>query len=262
MQKEPQPMSQGLTTDLSGQVAIITGGAGGLGRAFASALGDCGASLLLVGSRQARLDDALALLWGRGLVAEGFAADVTDEAAMQAMAQHAVRRFGRIDILVNNAAIMEAIDQPLLSYPMDLVRRTIDVNLIGPLNAIRAVAPTMREQRRGRIVNISSTGAYRASHAYGIAKLGLQGMTSYLAGELRGSGVTINAIAPGMVKTEQGDIARASIDPDKIAADMPLKPVGEPEDIVGALLYLCSAAADWTTGATIRVDGGLVKSVF
>ena len=182
-------MDFGLTVDLGGQVAIVTGGGGGLGRTFADALGRAGASIVLVGTHLARLEEAAAGLRDADITAKPFAADVTDEGAMQAMAAFALDRFGRIDILVNNAAKMEPIGQPLLTYPIDLVRRTIDVNLIGPLNAIRAVAPAMRSRGYGRIVNISSTGAYRASHAYGISKLGLQGMSSYLSGELGPGGL-------------------------------------------------------------------------
>ena len=141
------------------------------------------------------------------------------------------------------------------------MRRTIDVNLVGPLNCIRGVVPVMRERGYGRIVNITSGGAYTASHAYGISKLGLQGLTSWLATELGGSGITINAIAPGMMKTAQGDKARATFDADALAPTIPLKTYGEPEDLVGALLFLCSPGAAWMTGHILRVDGGWIKSV-
>jgi NAD(P)-dependent dehydrogenase (short-subunit alcohol dehydrogenase family) len=254
-------MTYGLTVDLSGQVAIVTGGGGGLGRAFALALGRSGAKLVVADFNGDNAEASVAALRAEGIAAEAFVVDVTDEAATVALGQFAVGRFGGVDILVNNAAFMEPINQPLLTYPIELVRRTIDVNLVGPLNCIRGVAPAMTAKGYGRIVNITSGGAYAASHAYGISKLGLQGLTSYLASELGHAGVTINAIAPGMMKTAQGDKARESFDADSLVPMIPLKAYGQPEDLVGALLFLCSPGAAWMTGDILRVDGGWIKSV-
>ncbi len=254
-------MDYGLTVDLSGQVAIVTGGGGGLGRAFARALGASGAKVVVADFNQDSADASVAALRAEGLTAEAFVVDVTDEERAAAMARFALESFGGVDILVNNAAFMEPITQPLLTYPIDLVRRTIDVNLVGPLNCIRGVAPIMVAKGYGRIVNITSGGAYASSHAYGVSKLGLQGLTSYLAGELGHANVTINAIAPGMMKTAQGDKARESFDADALAPMIPLKTYGQPEDLVGALLFLCSPGAAWMTGDILRVDGGWIKSV-
>lgn len=251
----------GLKVSLEGQVAIVTGGGGGLGRAFSKALGQSGAKVIVADFNRASADASVSWLREAGLTAEAFTVDVTDESQTKALGEFAMDRFGRIDILVNNAAFMEPITEPLLDYPIELVRRTIDVNLVGPLNCIRGVAPAMREGGYGRIVNISSGGAYFAGHAYGISKLGLQGLTSWLASELGGAGININAIAPGMMKTAQGDKARSTYDSDALAPMIPLKPYGEPEDLVGAMLFLCSPGAAWMTGETVRVDGGWIKSV-
>ena len=254
-------MDYGLQVDLSGQVAIVTGGGGGLGRAFARALGASGANVVVADFNEANANASVAALREEGVTAEAFVVDVTDEAKAAEMAGFAVETFGKVDMLINNAAFMEPIDQPLLTYPMDLVRRTLEVNLVGPLNCIRGVAPAMTGQGYGRIVNITSGGAYASSHAYGVSKLGLQGLTSYLASELGHAGVTINAIAPGMMKTAQGDKARESFDADALAPTIPLKTYGQPEDLVGALLFLCSPGAAWMTGDILRVDGGWIKSV-
>jgi NAD(P)-dependent dehydrogenase (short-subunit alcohol dehydrogenase family) len=254
-------MNYGIQVDLTGQVAIVTGGGGGLGRAFARALGISGAKIVVADFNKVNAEATVAALRAENIQAESFVVDVTDEGQTIALGQFAVDQFGSADILVNNAAFMEPIMQPLLTYPLELVRRTIDVNLVGPLNCIRGVAPAMMKKGYGRIINITSGGAYAASHAYGISKLGLQGLTSYLAGELGHAGVTINAIAPGMMKTAQGDKARESFDADALAAIIPLKTYGQPEDLVGALLFLCSPGSAWMTGDILRVDGGWIKSV-
>ena len=254
-------MIEGLQVSLDGQVAVVTGGGGGLGRAFSRALGRSGAKVVVADFNTASADATVAALAEDGVEASAFTVDVTDEEQTAALGRHAVDKFGRVDILVNNAAMMELITQPLIDYPIEKVRRTLDVNLVGPLNCIRGVVPAMRERGYGRIVNISSGGAYTASHAYGIAKLGLQGLTSWLAGELGGDGITINAIAPGMMKTAQGDIARSGFDFDTLASSIPLKTYGQPEDLVGALLFLCSQGSAWMTGDVLRVDGGWIKSV-
>jgi len=254
-------MEYGLKVDLSDQVAIVTGGGGGLGRAFAQALSSSGAKVIVADFNEAAASASAQALREEGGEAEAFAVDVTNESRTAELGRFANERFGRVDILLNNAAFMEPIAQSLLDYPMALVRRTIDVNLIGPLNCIRGVAPFMKDRGYGRVVNITSGGAYTASHAYGVAKLGLQGLTSWMATELGHAGITVNAIAPGMMKTAQGDKARENHNTEALAPLIPLKAYGEPEDLAGALLFLCSPGSSWITGEIIRVDGGWIKSV-
>ena len=247
--------------DLSGQVAIVTGAGGGLGSAFCDALAKAGAHVVATDFNGDAAAGTAKRLRDEGLAVSSFQADVTSAEQTQALAAFAKQELDRIDILVNTAAFMEPVLQPLLQYPIELWQRTLDVNLTGPLNCIRAVAPTMMARKRGRIVNITSGGAYMAAHAYGISKLGLQGLTSWLATELGPGGVTINAIAPGALNTIRGDKARPPQFVDMIRAVTPLKPLGDPEDIVGALLFLVSDASSWITGEIIRVDGGWIKSV-
>ena len=117
------------------------------------------------------------------------------------------------------------------------------------------------KRKYGRIVNITSGGAYLSAHAYGVSKLALQGLTSWLATELGPSGVTVNAIAPGALNTAQGDKARPPQFVEMLRSVTPLKPLGEPQDLIGALLLLVSQASSWITGEIIRVDGGWIKSV-
>jgi len=250
-----------LKVSLKGQAAIVTGAGGGLGSVFATALADAGANVLVTDFNGAAAEATAARLTAKGLSARSFKADVTSAQETAAMAKFAHDTFGRIDILVNTAAYMEPVLQPLLTYSMDLWRRTLEVNLTGPLNCVRAAAPFMAERKYGRIVNISSGGAYASLHAYGVSKLALQGLTSYLASELGPAGVTINAIAPGALNTAQGDKARPPQFLESLRAVTPLKPMGEPQDLVGALLFLVSEGASWVTGEIIRVDGGWIKSV-
>lgn len=249
------------SVDLSGQVAVVTGGGGGLGRAFCLALGRSGAKVVVADFNAANAEATVTALRAENLTAEPFVVDVTNEAQTREMGSFAVETFGRLDILVNNAAFMEPILQPLLDYPIETARRTMDVNLFGPLLCIRGVAAAMKANNYGRIINISSGGAYASQHMYGASKLALNGLTSYMATELGHANITVNAIAPGMMLTAQGDKARENYDSDALASIIPLKAYGDPEDLCGALLFLCSNGAAWVTGEMIRVDGGWIKSV-
>ncbi|EEA02618.1 short-chain dehydrogenase/reductase SDR [Burkholderia sp. H160] len=246
--------------DLSGRVAIVTGAGGGLGSVFSEALVKAGARVVAADYNSDAAETTAARLNSANGSVRSFKVDVTSTDETEALADFARDAFGGIDILVNTAAFMEPVTQPLLQYPMDLWRRTLDVNLSGPLNCIRAVAPTMIERGHGRIINISSGGAYSSAHAYGVSKLALQGLTSWLATELGPNGITVNAIAPGALNTAQGDKARPPQYVEMLRAVTPLKPLGEPEDLIGALLFLASDASSWTTGQTVRVDGGWIKS--
>lgn len=250
-----------MKVDLKGKVAVVTGAAGGIGVVYARALAESGAHVVVADSDEGGAETAAAALRASGLSAAAFAVDVTDPERTRAMAEHAKSRFGGVDILVNNAAFMKPVAHSLLEYPLELWQRTLDVNLTGALNCIRAAAPSMRARGGGRIVNQSSAGAFEGGHAYGISKLGLQGLTVWLAQELGPSGINVNCIAPGMIETPAGAAARFPGMVEGLAPTIPLKPVGAPDDLVGTLLYLVSEASAWVTGQVIRVDGGWVKRV-
>lgn len=206
---------------------------------------------------QAVADD----LTAKGHRAVGVAVDVRSAESAQAMADAAVEQFGGIDILINNAAIM--VDLPpygLGNIPVDEWDRVIDVNLRGPLLCTQAVVPAMEARGGGRIVNGLSAGAFMAGGIYGVSKFALHGLTLNLASELGGRGINVNAIAPGLVESDSAYVALPKDSPfrDAIAATIPGKPSGPPEDLVGTLLLLCSRAGDWITGQTILVDGGWI----
>jgi NAD(P)-dependent dehydrogenase (short-subunit alcohol dehydrogenase family) len=250
-----------MKVDLTGKVAIVTGAGGGIGEAYSGALAQSGASVVV-----ADIDFAAAKAVGERLSDTGAKAfairtDITDEAQTDAMVAGAVEQFGGVDILVNNAAYMPPIRTGLLDYPREEWRRMLDVNLSGTLNCIRSTVPAMRRRGGGRIVNQSSIGAFDGGHAYGISKLGVQGMTTWLSVELGPQRINVNCIAPGAISTPAGDRARFPGMLDAMRSATPLKVLGDPEDLCGALLFLVSPASNWVTGQILRVDGGFVKRV-
>ena len=247
--------------DLSGKVAVITGGAGSIGMAYGRALGEAGASVVLADVDEGAATKAADTLKAEGFAALGVAVDVRDLASAQAMARAAVDTFGGIDILVNNAAIMR--DLPpygLSNIPVDEWDRVIDVNLRGPLLCTQAVLPSMLERGGGRIINGLSAGAFSPGGIYGVSKYALHSLTANLASELGPQGINVNAIAPGLVAAESGYVSLAKDSPIRsaIEAGIPGKKSGPPEDLVGTLLLLCSSAGDWINGQSISVDGGWV----
>jgi NAD(P)-dependent dehydrogenase (short-subunit alcohol dehydrogenase family) len=247
--------------DLTDKVAVITGGAGGIGVVYAEALADAGAAVVI-----ADLDLTAATATAEGLTAKGHAAtgvqvDVRSAESAAEMAAAAVDAHGGIDILINNAAIM--VDLPpygLGNMPVAEWDRVLEVNLQGPLLCTQAVLPSMDERGGGRIVNGLSAGAFMPGGIYGVSKFALHGLTVNLASELGGRGINVNAIAPGLVDNESAYVALPKDSPfrDAIAATIPGKPSGPPEDLVGTLLLLCSKAGDWITGQTIVIDGGWI----
>ena len=247
--------------DLTGKVAIITGGAGGIGIVYARALCDAGASVVIADVDVDAAKRAAAELAGKGHTAIGVEVDVRSVESTRAMAQAAVDAFGGIDILINNAAIMT--DLPpygLDTMPADQWDRVMNVNLRGPLLCTQAVVPAMVARGGGRIVNGSSSGGFMAGGIYGVSKYALHGLTANLASELGGRGINVNAIAPGLVDNESGYVSLPKDSPfrEALAVAIPGKTSGPPEDLVGTLLLLCSRAGDWITGQTILVDGGWV----
>jgi NAD(P)-dependent dehydrogenase (short-subunit alcohol dehydrogenase family) len=250
-----------MQVDLNNKVAIVTGAAGGVGAVYAEALARSGAKVIVADFNSAGAEQTAATLRAAGYTAQAFAVDITDAIQTQNMAAFTQAQFGGVDILVNNAAFMKNIEQGLLTYPLELWQTTLNVNVTGTLNCIRAVAPLMIARGGGRIVNQSSVGAFEGGHAYGISKLAVQGMTTWFAQELGPQHITVNCIAPGMINTPAGDAARPPGMLEALAPMIPLKPLGEPEDLVGTLLYLVSDASAWVTGQTLRVDGGWLKRV-
>jgi NAD(P)-dependent dehydrogenase (short-subunit alcohol dehydrogenase family) len=252
---------------LAGKVAVVTGAGGrgaSIGRAYAQGLAAVGASVVVADLNGEGAQAVAAELTASGAKAIGVQVDITDEAAVAKMAKAARDTFGGVDILVNNAALMvELQHEPMVDMRIADWNRLLDVNLNGALICTQACVPMMRERGGGKIVNQVSGGAYPPSGAYGISKLALVGLTVALAKQLGKDNINVNAIAPGATQSEAG---KSLTQPDSafgrmIEASAALRPRGQPDDLVGALLLLCSPAGSWITGQTLRVDGGWIMQV-
>jgi NAD(P)-dependent dehydrogenase (short-subunit alcohol dehydrogenase family) len=247
--------------DLTGKVAVITGGAGGIGVVYAESLAEAGAAVVVADLDLAAATATADALTAKGHTVTGASVDVRSAESAAAMVATAVDAHGGVDILINNAAIM--VDLPpygLADMPVADWDRVLDVNLRGPLVCTQAAVPVMEQRGGGRVVNGLSAGAFMPGGIYGVSKFALHGLTVNLAAELGGRGINVNAIAPGLVDNDSGYVALPKDSPfrDAIAATIPGKPSGPPEDLVGTLLLLCSRAGDWITGQTILVDGGWI----
>lgn len=244
---------------LASRVALITGASRGIGRAMARAFGAAGARLALVALNPERLAEA-----ARGLRAQGYDAlelpcDVADEGQVNAGVARVVEHFGRVDILVNNAGILQA--GPITDFSSADWERMIAVNLNSAFYFCRAVAPLMIAQGSGRIINISSitaqTGGVSGSVQYSATKGALLSLTKTLARDLGPHGITVNAIAPGQIETEMGTLGSEARR--RVIDMIPLRRMGTPEDVAYTALFLASDAASYIAGATIDVNGGILK---
>ncbi len=249
---------------LDGKVAVVTGAGGrgnSIGRAYALGLAEAGASVVVadLNAEGAKaVADEIAASGGKAI---GVQVDVANEASTLAMGAAARDAFGGVDILVNNAALMVDISYDNIeTISLDAWNKAFAVNLNGALLCTRAVVPSMRERGGGRIVNQTSGGAFPAIGLYGISKLALVGLTTTTAKVLGKDNITCNAIAPGNVKSDAGKLLVPDDSPFIKFLEMTVatRPRGEPDELVGTLLLLCSEAGAWITGQTIHVDGGWV----
>jgi len=242
---------------LEGKVALITGGASGLGFAIVKCLSEAGAKTIIVGSR----DISLLQEAGKeiGSLAEGYQCDITSESEVNSMVDYVLSKYGHVDILVNNAGIH--CKKPFEDLVIADFQRVLDVHLLGAFYLTKKLLPSMKAQRNGSIIFISSMSAFLGMTqvaAYSSAKSAILGMTRSLAGEVSEFGIRVNAIAPGFIDTPmfrmatQKDFARQ----EKIVSHTPMRRFGDPKDIGWAALYLASDASSFVTGVTLPVDGG------
>jgi gluconate 5-dehydrogenase len=245
--------------DLSGRVAIVTGGSRGLGAEFAEGLGEAGASLMLCARRDEWLLPEVDSLRARGFAVEAMRCDVTNPVEVQAVVDQAVAHFGKVDILVNNAGVSWG-ERPE-AMALDQWKKVIDVNLTGAFAFSQAAGREMLKRRYGRIINVASIaglqgnvhGPYYA--AYAASKAGLMGLTRELAASWGREGIRVNAIAPGFFHSRMADASIAILE-DGIRAVTPLGRVGEAGELKGVAVFLASDASSYITGQVIVVDGG------
>jgi 3-oxoacyl-[acyl-carrier protein] reductase len=245
---------------LQGRVALVTGGGRGIGREYCRALAEAGAAVVVADIDAVSAEETAAMLADTGVPAAGLAVDVSDRESTLALAAAARERFGRVDILVNNAAIYHSMRMdPQLTVDIEYWRRVFAVNLDGALLMTQAIAPMMVEAGWGRVIMQSSTAAYLGGGGhYAVSKLALLGLTRGFAKELGRHGITVNAIAPGVVFTEATEATVPAARLDQLLAAAPLPHRAQPRDLAGTLLFLCSDASAWMTGQTLIVDGGVV----
>ncbi|MDW7673647.1 MAG: 3-oxoacyl-[acyl-carrier-protein] reductase [Bacillota bacterium] len=243
---------------LKDQVAIITGGGAGIGKAAVTLFCQEGAKVVIADYDEVAGVNTVKELWEAGFAASFFQVDVVNRDQVRELVDFTVNKYGRIDVLINNAGITQ--DSLLVKMTDQQWDRVIDINLTGVFNCGRAVAPKMIQQGSGRIINTSSVvGVYGnfGQTNYAATKAGTIGMTKSWAKELGPKGINVNAVAPGYIQTEMTKKV-----PEKILCMMaektPLKRLGTPIDVAKVYLFLASVDGDFLNGAVVNVDGGLV----
>ena len=242
---------------LENKVAIVTGGTRGIGYAIVREYLKQGATVVLCGSRQETADKAVAQLKAENAAwpVEGISPDLTNYNSVKEAFDKVAEKYGKIDILANNAGVSAS--EPLTSYTPEMFEKTMDVNVNAVFNCTRAVVDYMKAQNSGCIINTSSMVSLYGQPsgvAYPTSKFALNGITPSLARELGPSGIRVNAVAPGITNT---DMVKAL--PEKVIAPLiaqiPLRRVGEPEDIANAFVFLASDMASYISGIVLSVDG-------
>jgi 2-dehydro-3-deoxy-D-gluconate 5-dehydrogenase len=245
--------------DLKGRVAIVTGGNGGIGLGMARGLAAAGASVVVVGRNTEKSHAAVRELGKLGADAIAVSTDVTDEAAVEQMVRAARERFGRIDILINNAGTN--VRKSLHEYSLDEWHRVMNTNLTSAFLCSRAVYPAMKSAGGGKVINIGSMmSIFGASFspAYGASKGGIVQLTKSLASAWAADNIQVNAVLPGWVNTDLTRKARVEVEGlhERVLERTPAKRWGNPADFAGIAVFLAGAASDFITGVAIPVDGG------
>ena len=254
---------------LEGKVALVTGGAYGIGFAIAEALARAGAKIAFNCRSQSNLDKALAGYSGKGIDARGYIADVTDEEQVVDLVGRIETELGGVDILVNNAGVIKRI--PMTDMTAEDFRQVVDIDLVGPFICAKAVIPGMLAKGHGKIINIcsmmSELGRETVS-AYAAAKGGLKMLTRNICAEYGGANIQCNGIGPGYIATpqtaplreRQPDGSRHPFD-QFILAKTPAGRWGEPEDLMGPAVFLASEASNFVNGHILYVDGGILAYI-
>ncbi len=247
--------------DLSGQVALVTGGSRGLGLQMAESLGEAGAKIMLSSRKAGDLQEAAAHLAERGITVDWIAADAADPAQVTKVVEATMQKYGRIDILVNNAGATWG--APAEDYPLEAWDKVMNLNIRSLFLYAQAVGKaSMIPNKHGRIINVASIAGLSGSIdvkfiAYGTSKGAVVNFTRTLAGEWGAHGITVNAVAPGFFPSKMTQGVLKQYGAENLAKSAPLKRLGDDDDLKGAVLLFASAAGKHITGQILAVDGGV-----